>query len=318
MKHYAFLLLPEFSNLCLANSVEALKATNGFTATDAYQVSLVSIDGSGVFSYSGFPAPISNSLEGLLEQSPPDLLFILASYNYRMHCSADVITAVRRAQKRVNRIGGLDAGSYVMAKSGLLNGHKATIHWTEAESFMESFPAIEVCHDRYVVDGNRITSGGSASSLDLMLHLIRQDYGESLALSVSDLLIFDTERPGTTRQKEHASGRLEERSPRIARAIKIMEKHIESPLSVEVIAQLTGISQRQLERDFKAVMSSTVAKHYSQLRMAAARRLVKETKLNITEVAVRCGFSSLASLIRVYKQSFGCTPSEDRKASLHS
>ncbi|WP_426417506.1 GlxA family transcriptional regulator [Aestuariirhabdus sp. LZHN29] len=314
MKHYAFLLLPEYSNLCLANSVEALKAANGFQAEEAYRVTLVSINGIAVNSYSGFPAPISASLESLLREDCPDLLFVLASYNYRTHTTDEVINGLRRAKRTVARIGGLDAGSYTMARAGLLEGHRATIHWTEAETFLEGFPNVTVCHDRYVIDGSRITSGGSASALDLMLNLIRQDYGEALALSVSDLLIFDTERPGSVRQKEHSAGRLEERAPRIARAIKIMEKHIESPLSVDAIANLTGISQRQLERDFKEVMQTTVAKHYSRLRIAAARRLIKETKLSITEVAIRSGHGSLASLIRVYKQHFGCTPSEDRKS----
>jgi transcriptional regulator GlxA family with amidase domain len=127
------------------------------------------------------------------------------------------------------------------------------------------------------------------------------------------LLIFDTERPGNTKQKQNLPWHLEEKSPRVSKAIKIMEKHIESPLPVESLAKFTGISQRQLERDFKEVLNTTVAKHYASLRIAAARRLVRETKLSVTEIAVRCGFNSIASLIRVYRQKYDCTPTEDRK-----
>ncbi|MBS7663276.1 GlxA family transcriptional regulator [Pseudomonas lalucatii] len=313
MKHYAFLVLPEFSNLCLASSVEPLNAANGFTREPAYRVSLVSIDGNAVNSYSGFRAPICASLDQLIGNDAPDLLFVLASYNYQAHCTDEVIRALRRLKPVVKECGGLDAGSYVLAKAGLLSGYNATIHWAEAEVFAECFADIRVSHDRYVIDRNRITSGGSTSALDLMLHLIRRDCGESVAIAVSELLIFDTERPGSTRQREHLPSRMEEKSPRISRAITIMQKHIEKPLSVELIAQLIGISQRQLERDFKELMKTTVAKHYLTLRVEAARRLIRETRLSVTEVALRSGFSSLASLIRVYKQSYACTPSEDRK-----
>jgi len=313
MKHYAFLVLPEYSNLCLASSVEAINAVNGFTPENAFKVSLVSVDGGPVSSYSGFPAPISSSLEQLMETNPPDLLFVLASYNYQAYATPEVVALLRKFKSVIPVLGGLDAGSYVLAKAGVLDGYKATIHWAEAEVFAENFPKVEISHDRYVIDRNRITSGGSSSALDLMLQLIRSHCGEAMTIAVSDLLIFDTERPGSTLQKEHVSSRMEAKSPRVSRAIKIMEKHIESPLSVGDIAQLTGISQRQLERDFKEVMNITVAKHYSSLRTAAARRLIQETKLSITEISVRCGFSSLASLIRVYKQAYGCTPSDERK-----
>jgi AraC family transcriptional regulator, carnitine catabolism transcriptional activator len=316
MRHYAFLVLPEFSNLCLASSVESLNAANGFTREPAYRVSLVSIDGNPVKSYSGFQAPISASLEQLIGSDTPDMLFVLASYNYQAHSTDEVIRALRKLKPMVRELGGLDAGSYVLAKAGLLSGYKATIHWAEAEVFAESFVDIAVSHDRYVIDRNRITSGGSTSALDLMLHLIRRDCGESVAIAVSELLIFDTERPGSTRQRQHLPCRMAEKSPRISRALTIMQKHIEKPLSVEHIAQLTGISQRQLERDFKELMKSTVAKHYLTLRAEAARRLIRETGLSVTEVALRSGFSSLASLIRVYKQNYGCTPSEDRKRKM--
>lgn len=313
MKHYGFLVLPDFSNLCLANSVEPLRAANDLAAAPAYQVTLTSMDGRAVRSYSGFMAPVTARLDELLKRNPPDILFVLASYNYQAHAGVEVTNSLRRAASVVPILGGLDAGTFILAKAGLLRGYRASIHWTAQQDFSENFPHINVLADRYVIDRDRITSGGSSSALDLMINLIRTDCGEAVATAVSELLIFDTERPGYTRQMAHAPSGLEQKSPRISRAIEIMNKHIEMPLSVLDIANLTGISQRQLERDFKAVMNQTVAKYYLSLRLMAARRLIRETRLSITEVAIRCGFGSHASFIRAYKQYYDRTPSHDRK-----
>lgn len=313
MKHYCILLLPEFSNLCLANTVEPLRAANSFATEKLYRWSLVSVDGQPVESSSGFVIPAQSTLDQLLEETTPDALFVMSSYNYQRHTTPEVVDTLKRNRNRLPIIGGLDAGSYALAKAGLLNGYRATIHWAELEPFSESFRKIEVCGNRYIIDRNRITAGGATTALDLMLTLIRMDHGNTIAMAVSDLLIFDTQRPESTQQKEHLPLRMEETFPRLSRAIKIMEKNIEAPLSIAKIARLSGSSQRQLERDFKDKLDTTAIRYYSSLRALAARRLVTETALSVTEVAVRTGFSSQSALVRTYKSFYKCTPSEERK-----
>ncbi len=315
MKHYGFLLLPEFSNLCLANSVEPLRAANSFITSDAYSWSLVSIDGEPVKSSSNFTVQVQSSLKDLLKNNPPDILLVLASYHYQTHTTQEVTKSLRLAKQNVPVIGGLDAGSYALAKAGLLEGYKATIHWAELETFSEDFPNILVKADRHIIDRNRITSGGAITALELMLALIRQDQGASISMAVSDLLIFDTEQPGSRQQRIDLPSPMEAKSPRLSRAIKAMEKNIESPMAMKDIAQASGISQRQMERDFKQILNTTANHHYLYLRVSAARRLITETSLSITEVAVRSGFNSLGSLIRSYKKFYACTPSQDRNNS---
>lgn len=312
MKHYCFLLLPEFSNLCLFNSIEPLRAANSFINGPGYRWSLISIDGSPVTSSSSFEMRVDFSIDEMLSTEKPDALIVLASYNYQRHSSRDVIRKLRTLKSRIPVLGGLDAGSYPLAKAGLLNGYQATIHWAEIDTFTEKFHEIKVSNNRYVIDRNRITSGGATTALDLMLTIIRADFGQETAIAVSELLIFDTERSGSTPQRERVPAMIESKMPRLAKAIKLMERNIESPLSVAEISSQTGISQRQLERDFKESLGTTATRYYSRLRVMLAQRLLTETSLNITEIALRAGYTSRTSFIRTYKNVFKKCPSDER------
>lgn len=314
MKHYCYLLLPEFSNLCLFNSIEPLRAANSFIDSPGYKWSLISMNGKAVTSSSGFEMNVDFSVDDMMKTEQPDVLIVLASYNYQRHTTAEVISKLRELKNQIKIIGGLDTGSYPLAKAKLLHGYKATIHWAELETFSEQFRQIEVCNNRYVIDRNRISSGGATTALDLMLSIIGDDFGKEIAIAVSDLLIFDTERPGSTPQRENVSAMIENQTPRLARAIKLMERNIETPLTVAQIADQTFVSQRQLERDFKKILGNSIAGYYSRLRIMFARRLLTETGLSATQIAIRAGYSSRASFNRSYKRILGKTPTDERKS----
>lgn len=315
MKHYCYLLLPEFSNLCLFNSIEPLRAANSFIEGPGYKWSLISMDGKPVTSSSGFDMQVSTSVENMLNLEKPDVLIVLASYNYQRHSTTAVINKLRQLKNHIKIIGGLDSGSYPLAKAKLLDGYKATIHWAELETFSEKFRQVEVCNNRYVIDRDRISSGGATTALDLMLSIISDDFGKEIAIAVSDLLIFDTERSASTPQREHVPAMIENQTPRLARAIKLMERNIETPLTAAEIAEQTFISQRQLERDFKKILDNSIEGYYSRLRIMVAKGLLTETSLSTTEIAIRAGYSSRASFNRSYKRILGKTPTEERKNS---
>ncbi|GAA0700887.1 GlxA family transcriptional regulator [Marinobacterium maritimum] len=317
MKHYCFLLLPEFSNLCLFNSIEPLRAANSFTSEPVYRWSLASLDGQSVRSSSEFDINVTTTIDDAINSGDVDALIILASYNYKLHTSPDVIKKLRLARQHIPVLGGFDAGSYPLAKAGLLDGYKATIHWAEVDTFSEEFHKVDVCNNRYVLDRSRITSGGATAALDLMLAIIRRDHGAEVAISVSDLLIFDTERSESTPQRERVPSMIEQQSPRLARAIRLMEQNCELPLPIAEIASKTGVSQRQLERDFKEYLDTTATQYYSRLRGQLAKRLLTETSLSITEIGIRTGYNSRSSFIRTYKRLFDKRPSDERRRTLH-
>ncbi|MFP3977465.1 MULTISPECIES: GlxA family transcriptional regulator [Marinobacter] len=313
IKNYGILLLPEFSNLCFSNLIEPLRAANDLSDQPVAKWHLFSLNGHSVSSTSGLTFPVNKSISDIPDTAPLDILFVLASYNYKSYITPELVHQLKKLKPYAKQIAGLDAGAFALARAGLLSGYRATIHWAELEVFQEAFPEIKVCADRYVIDRDRITTGGASTSMDLILEVIRRHHGEQLAIEVAEFLIFDIERPGSSQQREFTSARLSMRAPRLAKAVKVMEANIETPLAISDLALHVGTSQRQLEREFRNILETTPARYYIFLRAAAARRLLRETNFSITQIAVRTGFNSSAALIRNYRSTYNCTPSADRK-----
>jgi transcriptional regulator GlxA family with amidase domain len=207
-------------------------------------------------------------------------------------------------------MGGIDAGAWVLARAGLLTGHKATVHWEDLEDFATAHPGVEVQPSRFVIDRNRFTAGGAAPAADLMLHLIRARHGAALALQVAASFIT-TAREGDEPQISRASPdpRLD---ARVAAAIARMEARLDQPETTAEIAAAIGLSTRRLEQIFAQNLGLTPAAYALSLRLAAARRMITDTRHPLAEVALRCGFSSASTLSRAFSAKFGQAPSRLR------
>lgn len=314
MVHYIFFLLPEFSNLCLANAVEPLRAANHILGREAYSWSLASLEGEAVRSSSNFLFTPDLALDGIVGATPKaDVMFILSSYNYRKYITKKLLTALGRFQQHIPVMGGLDTGAYALAKSELLEGYRATIHWEELTVFEEEFLGLDVVSDCYVIDQKRITAGGATTTLDLMLELIRRDYGRGVALGVANLFIYNGERQGGERQKSRIALKSLPTSAKVAAAISYMEDNIEMPHQISVIADHVGCSQRELERSFQKALQTTTVHYYVHVRLMTARNLLAETQLSLAEIAARTGFNSNSAFSQAYSRNFGETPSGYRR-----
>ena len=293
----AVLLFDRFSNLCLANAVEPLRAANFFAGRPVYRWRFVTLDGSPVASSSNIPIATEDRLR---PGEGGDLLIVLASYDYRRHATAKCAAALRQAARDFKVVAGLDAGSWLMADAGLLDGREATFHWTEIDNFAERFPDVTARRVDFIVDGDRITCAGGATALDLMLFLIAARHGEALRLDVVGLFQPDTQpsalalRPG--------------RSRTVARAIALMRSALEDPLPIGEIARRLGRTQRDLETRFKRDISADPRTVYRRLRLAEARTLSQFTELPVSEIAIRCGYRNPSALTRAFRQEFGTTP----------
>ena len=209
------------------------------------------------------------------------------------------------------RIGGIDAGAWVLARAGLLDGHRATVHWEDLEDLAAAHPQVEVLPQRYVLSGTRFTAGGAAPAADLMLHLIRARHGAALALQVAASFIT-TARDGADPQVSAppADMRLD---PRVAAALARMEARLDSPDSAAEIARHVGVSPRRLEGLFRAALGTTPAAHALDLRLQAARRMLTDTRHPAQEVALRTGFTSPSAFARAFRHRFGHSPTTVRR-----
>ncbi|MFC3181646.1 GlxA family transcriptional regulator [Cypionkella sinensis] len=304
----ALLVLPQASILEVASTLDPLRSANRHLGHEAYRWRVVSPDGGPVPLTCGIELPSNGPLSAA---EGADALIVIAGFQQSRSATQPLVRDLSRIAARFAAIGGIDAGAWVLARAGLLNGYKATVHWEDLEDFAATHPQIDVAPDRFVIDRNRFTAGGAAPACDLMLHLIRARHGPALALQVAASFIT-TARDGTEPQMIRAQPdpRLD---PRVSAAISRMESRLDSPETTAEIAAALGMSPRRLEQIFAENLGLTPAAHALGLRLAAARRMITDTRHPLAEVALRCGFSSASSLSRAFRGQFGIPPSSLRR-----
>lgn len=306
------LVLPETSLMTLAATLDPMRAANRVSGREVYRWEIVSLDGTAPPTSCGLSVPVVGAFEPGRRR---DVLVVLAAFNVLVHATRPVLHAVRAGARHAAMVGGLEAGAWVLGLAGLLDGRAATTHWEDLEEFAARFPLADVRPDRFVVDGPVFTAGGAMPALDLMLALVRARQGLSTALDVASVYIYDETRAPSEAQPLVSLGRLREREPRVAAAIRVMEAHLDQPLPVSAIARRGGLSARRLETLFRGAVSTSPGAYYLALRLKAARRLVLDTRLPMADVADRTGFSSISALSRAFRREYGVPPSAARKAA---
>ena len=303
----AALVLPQASILEVASVLDPLRSANRHLGTDAFHWRIVSPEGA--------PVPLTCGIElpsqGRLTSADADALVVIAGFRQSQVATAPLIRDLSRIAPRFAAIGGIDAGPWVLARAGLLNGHKATVHWEDHEDFAAAHPQVDLVPDRYVIDRNRFTAGGAAPASDLMLHLIRTRHGPATALHVAASFIT-TPRPGHEPQvtKAKPDPRLDPRlDPRVAQTIARMAATLDTPGPIATLAAQAGLSPRRLETLFRDNVGLTPAAYALDLRLAAARRMITDTSHRLAEIALGTGFSSPSTLSRAFRHRFGTTPS---------
>ena len=301
VQEIAVLLFPRFSNHCLANAVEPLRAANGFLGREAYRWSFVTLDGAAVQSSSGLPVLPS----GPLRAHPGGrFLFVVSSYDVQDYATEATARALSAAAQRFTDVVGMDTGAWLMARAGLLDGYRATLHWNELISFAERFDTITAVSDRFVMDGSRLTCGGAMTAFDLVLELIRRTHGEAARLEISAFFLHQTTQPP---EQIAAPGA----SDLIHRALRLMAETIETPLPMTELAKRLNVTQRKLSRAFQNDLGATPQTAYQRLRLSTARRYAQQA-MPVSEIAVRCGYRNAAAMSRAFKTLYGQAPSQMR------
>ena len=211
-------------------------------------------------------------------------------------------------------IGGLCTATYLMAKAGLLDGRRSTIHWENRESFMEDFPEHEITTSIYTIDKNRYSSAGGTAAADLMLRLIANDHGTDLANGIADQMIYTTVRTDKDQQRLSIPTRIGVRHAKLSTVIKMMEDNLEEPISPSILASDVGISTRQLERLFRRYLNRSPKRYYMELRLEKARNLLLQTDMSVINMALASGFTSPSHFSKCYRMHFSTTPYRERGA----
>ncbi|MCI2398049.1 GlxA family transcriptional regulator [Aliiroseovarius subalbicans] len=307
--HVGVLVLDSCNMLSLSAVLDPMRAANRRAARDVFRWTLLTPDACPVTLTAGLPV---TGLP-LIEAPEMDALFVVAGFQLEEQSTPALLTGLRRQATRVQTLAGIDGGSWILARAGLLNGHKATTHWEDLERFAQEFPEIDAQRDRYVIDGQRTTTGGASPALDMMLHLIRARHGEALAMRVAAAFIYDPVHAGDAPQSLASPARLRARAPKVARAIRMMEQHLDDPPRIAQLAAQVGLTPRHLETRFRAALGTTPGAFFLNLRLSEARRLALDTSQPVAQIALATGFNSQAAFARAFKQAHGQSVSALRR-----
>jgi transcriptional regulator GlxA family with amidase domain len=307
-----FLLVPGFALMSYAAAIEPLRAANLLSGQELYRWWHAAPGGK--------PVTASNGVAVIPEVNigsdrAADILFVCAGGNPAAFKDKATLAWLRRLARRGVTIGGISGGPYILARAGLLEGRRATLHWEHQPAFREDFPEIAVAPSLFEIDGNRITCSGGISALDMMVALIKRDHGRQLAAAVGEWFLHTHIREGMGPQRMDLRFRLGVADEKLLRVLRQMETALEVTLSRAELARIAGVSVRQLERLFSRHLGRGIHDQYRTMRLERARQLLRETAFPVLEVAVATGFSSASQFSRAYKRAFGESPSRTRLAA---
>ena len=297
-RKFVFVLLPKFTLLSFASALECLRISNRMSNQILYDWEIISENGTSIICSAGIEFSVDHDLN---ELNRDDTIMLCGGENIRAATTKRLLSWLRRESRRGLAIAGLCTGAFPLAKAGLLEGKRATIHWENQDSFTEEFENVELTKSVFIIEGNRMTTAGGTSSIDLMLKLIANDHGEDLANAVADQLIYSSIRTTQDVQRLSVPTRLGVRHPKLGQVIQMMERNIEEPISPSILAKHVAMSTRQLERLFRRYLSRSPKRYYMELRLQKARNLLMQTDMSVINVALACGFASPSHFSKCYR-----------------
>lgn len=310
-RRFVFLLLDRFTMMAFAGAIEPLRIVNRIAGRTLYRWLLAGEGGEVATASNGVTFRLDM---GLGETDRDDFIFVCGGVDVQAATTRAVLNWLRREARRGAALGGLCTGAHALARAGLLEGRRATIHWENHDSFAEEFEGVRLTKSVFVIDGNRITAAGGIASIDLMLKLIARDHGEVLAGTVADQLVYSSIRTDQDSQRLSIPTRIGVRHPKLGQVVQRMEQTIEEPISPSVLAEDVGMSTRQLERLFRRYLNRSPKRYYMELRLQKARNLLMQTELSVINVALACGFTSPSHFSKCYRAHYGATPYRERGA----
>jgi transcriptional regulator GlxA family with amidase domain len=310
-RRIGFLLIDGFPLIALASALDPLRGANDEAQARLYDWCMISADGRAVRSSSDIAFPAD---AGISEQPRLTDLFVVAGASANRYRDPAVTAWLRRIERDGCRFGAISGGAYLLARAGLLEGRRFAIHWDLQPAFAEEFPRLCASPEVFVIDGRCLTCAGGTTALDLMLWLIANDHGWEMALRVAEQFIYPQIRDSHDRQRQSPQERFGVNHQRLAKAIEVMERNIETSLTSTELAARAGLSQRQLERLFRKYLHATPTRFYAELFFNDTATTEIYTTIPVIEVALACGFGSHSHFTRIYREHFGVTPKAERDA----
>ena len=261
----------------------------------------------------GLPLLAERGLEALLDA---DTVIVPGRDQYLDYHLPAVTAALVQAHLRGARIMSICTGAFMLAEAGLLDGRRATTHWSSAEELSARFPKVTVDPDvLYVDEGSILTSAGVAAGLDLCLHVVRHDHGAAVAADVARWTVTAPYREGGQAQfipppARSAGGSAPEGTTEPARAWALA--HLGQPISIDDLAKHAAMSRRTFARRFRSEAGTTPAQWLLEQRLRAAQSLLETSERTVDQIAHETGFGNPAALRAHFGRRLRTTPTAYR------
>ena len=305
--HMVFIVVPRFNITTLITMIETLRIANYLAPSSTFSWEVASFDGSKIIASNGMTATIKTANDNLRSA---EFVFILGSWGTEHYHNQKLTAWLRKRARAGERICGVELGSYIVARAGLLDGKSATIHWSWLNGFKENFDRVEVEESLFTLDSKVMTCSGGLAGVDLMLRLIEEINGSSFSGEIADQMLHHPIRSAASPQRSTMGRSTETMRPLLREAMTLIENNIEEPLTVPQISKVLGVSQRQLERQFKKNVGCTVVQFGLLKRLQNARLLLISTDMSIRQIATASGFNTMSHFAFSFGKFFGRRPSD--------
>ncbi|WP_411289079.1 GlxA family transcriptional regulator [Phenylobacterium sp.] len=306
----AVAVFPGFQILDAAGPIAAFEIAGRYQ-TGAYEIVVLAPGGGEVASSSG----VKMTAEAL-GQGPYDTVMVAGGDGTRALPELAILVAWLRAiAPATRRMTSVCSGAYLLAEAGLLDGRRATTHWSRSDDFARRYPQVRLEPDRIFIRDEPVwTSAGITAGIDLALALIEDDLGADIALRTAQQLVVHQRRPGGQSQFS-ALLEMGGADGRFAALIGWARERLAEPLTVERLAAQAAMSPRNFARAFVAETGTTPAKAVERLRLEAARTQIEAGRAPIDQVAEAAGFGDPERMRRAFLRAFGQPPQALRRAA---
>jgi len=319
-RRVTFVVFEGLQILDLTGPLEVFSAVNRRVpeARSPYATEVVSSDGRPVRSTCGLEIAADRAAGPGRE--PIDTLVVVGGTG-TVDALADehLIGWIRRAARRSRRVTSVCTGAFLLAEAGLLDGRRATTHWSQCRRLAARYPAVTVETDPiFVRDGSVWTSAGVTAGIDLALRLVEEDHDPAVARDIARWLVMFVQRPGGQSQFSTQLAAQKPRRSRLGELEAWIPDHLSEDLAVAALALRAGMSTRNFARAFRAEVGVTPAAYVEAVRVEAARRLLETTARGLADIARACGFGTVETMHRSFRRSVQITPGQYRRHFTHS
>lgn len=241
-----------------------------------------------------------------------DIIVVPGRESLETETPAPVIAALRDAHSAGATIASICTGAFILADAGLLDGKRATTHWSAADLFRATFPTVDLDPDvLYVDEGRILTSAGASAGVDLCLYMVQRDYGAAAAATAAKLAVAPLHRSGGQAQfivRNRLPDNVIGQENHLAGVLAWIEQNAHRELTLADIAAFAATSIRTLNRRFQTETGQTPMQWLTAVRVRHAQELLEQTSHSVERIGRAVGFTSAANFREQFRKLSGVAP----------